>query len=186
MAIVGKNGVGKSTILKLIVGELVPVSGCIIKSPVLRIGYYNQHFEESMPFDLNGVQYLMALNNDIDLTQAHKYLSLFGLEPVHHNIIIGTLSGGQKARVKFASFGVIKPHLLILDEPSNHLDIVAIESLVCALNNFEGAILLVTHNFDIITKLNSELWVVENGHMEKYIQDYDDYVQEICDECLND
>ncbi|XWV26091.1 ATP binding cassette sub family F [Tupanvirus soda lake] len=186
MAIVGKNGVGKSTFLKLIVGDLQPTSGEINRSSVLKIGYYNQHFEESMPFDLDGVQYLMSLNSEIDLTLAHKYLSLFGLEPNYHSIKIGLLSGGQKARVKFASFGVTKPHLLVLDEPSNHLDIVAIESLINALNNFNGAIVLVTHNFDIITRLNSELWVVENGKIGKYKYNYDDYVQTVYRECMTE
>ncbi|XWV24844.1 ATP binding cassette sub family F [Tupanvirus deep ocean] len=186
MAIVGKNGVGKSTFLKLIVGDLQPSCGEISKSPILKIGYYNQHFEESMPFDFDGVQYLMSLNNEIDLTLAHKYLSLFGLEPSYHSIKIGLLSGGQKARVKFASFGVTKPHLLVLDEPSNHLDIVAIESLINALNNFEGAIILVTHNFDIITRLNSELWVVENGKIDKYKYDYEEYIQKVYKECMTD
>ncbi len=186
IAIVGKNGVGKTTILKLLIGELLPISGSVNKSPIVRIGYYNQHFEDSMPFEINGVQYLSELNKEIDITTAHKYLSLFGLEPQYHSTKIGALSGGQKARVKFASFGVTKPHLLILDEPSNHLDIAAIESLVNALNNFEGAIVLVSHNFDIVTSIRSELWVVENAKMFKYQGTYDDYVQKIYDECLPD
>ena len=79
-----------------------------------------------------------------------------------------------------------EPHLLVLDEPTNHLDIVAIESLINALNNFKGAIVLVTHNFDIITKINAELWVVDNGKIEKYSNEYDDYVQDIYDECLDE
>lgn len=179
IAIVGKNGVGKSTLLKIIIGEIPPVRGQIDRSPVLRIGYYNQHFEESMPFDMDGVQYLMDLNKDIDLTLAHKYLSLFGLEPVQHTVKIGMLSGGQKARVKFASFGVTKPHLLVLDEPTNHLDIVAIESLINALNNFTGAVVLVTHNFDVITRLNSELWVIEDNKFYRFEQDYDEYIGKV-------
>jgi ATP-binding cassette subfamily F protein 1 len=183
IAIVGKNGVGKSTLLKLLVGELIPTSGEIIKSSVLKIGYYNQHFEESMPFEINGVKYLMDLNGEVNETLAHKYLSLFGLEPEHHKTILGDLSGGQKARVKFASFGVTRPHLLILDEPSNHLDIVAVESLINALNNFEGAIILVTHNFDIITSLNSELWVVGDNELHKYLSSYDEYIQRVYEEC---
>lgn len=182
MAIVGKNGVGKSTLLKLIVGDLVPTSGIIIRSNVLRIGYYNQHFESSLPMDLTGIEYLMQLNNEINLTLAHKYLSLFGLEPINHNVKISILSGGQKARVKFASFGVSKPHLLILDEPSNHLDIDTITSLIYALSNFKGAIILVSHNFDIITNIKSELWTIADGKLDKYNGDYCDYVDQIQEE----
>lgn len=185
IAIVGKNGIGKSTLLKLIVGELTPISGNIIKSSILKIGYYNQHFEDSLPFDDNGVEYLMSINNDIDKTLAHKYLSLFGLEPIYHAIKINLLSGGQKARVKFASFGIIKPHLLILDEPTNHLDIVAIESLINALNTYIGAIILITHNYEVITRLNTELWIIDNGKLEKYTRDYNTYIEEINQEYEN-
>lgn len=184
IAIVGPNGAGKSTFLKLLVKDLIPSTGQIITCPVLRIGYYSQHFIEQMPFDLNGVEYLASLNKDIDLTMTHKYLHLFGLESDMHKIKIGQLSGGQKARVKLASFGVTKPHLLILDEPTNHLDIVAIESLVNALNNFSGAIILVTHNYDVITRLNCELLVVNNGLMKKYNNTYQKYVNEIYNDCM--
>ena len=189
MAIVGKNGVGKSTLLKMITGDIMPDQGQIIRSPILKIGYYNQHFEQSLPMDLKAVDYLISLNTSIDKTLAHKYLSMFGLEPIHHSTKISELSGGQKARVKFASFGVIKPHLLLLDEPTNHLDIVTIDSLILALNNFEGAIILVTHNFDMITSLNADLWVIHrdilplNIKLFKYPKDYGHYIQEIYNEC---
>ena len=179
IAIVGKNGIGKSTLLKLINGDIVPSSGEVYKASNLRIGYYNQHFEESMPYTIDGIKYLNDLNSEIDITTARKYLSMFGLEPQYHKTNLGLLSGGQKARVKFSSFGVSKPHLLMLDEPTNHLDIVAIESLINALNNFNGAILLVTHNFDLITRLNAELWVVDNGSLYKYQGDYKQYIEEL-------
>lgn len=179
IAIVGKNGVGKSTLLKLINAEIKPISGGIIMSPNIRIGYYNQHFEESLPFDVSAVQYLMELNNEIDITTAHKFLSMFGLEPPYHKINIRQLSGGQKARVKLSSFGVIKPHLLMLDEPTNHLDIVAIASLINALNDFVGAIIVITHNFDVITSMNAELWLIENGDFYKYTDGYETYISSI-------
>ena len=182
MSIVGKNGVGKSTLLKLITGDLIPNDGNIIKSPTLRIGYYNQHFEESLPADLYPVDYLMSLNPLIDNKTAHKYLSMFGLEPVNHSTIIAKLSGGQKARVKFASFGIIRPHLLLLDEPTNHLDIITLGSLISALNNFDGAVVLVTHNIDMITSLNSDIWIIDNHKLFKYQKGYDDYVQDIYNE----
>ena len=178
IAIVGKNGIGKSTLLKLVTNEIEPLGGSIVRNSALKIGYYNQHFEDSMPMNSTGVEFIQGLNTDIDLTTSHKYLSMFGLEPIHHKTLIGSLSGGQKARVKLASFGVIKPHLLVLDEPSNHLDIVAIESLIGALNSYAGAILIVTHNFDLITKLNCELWVVDEDGLNPYQGSYDEY---ICD-----
>ena len=179
IAIVGKNGVGKSTLLKLINGDLTPSCGDIYRAGTLRIGYYHQHFEESMPYEIDGVKYLMDLNKEIDVTTARKYLSMFGLEPMYHKTNIGLLSGGQKARVKLSSFGISQPHILMLDEPTNHLDIVAIESLINALNNFNGAIIIVTHNFDMITRINAELWVADDNMLHKYQGDYNEYIQEI-------
>ena len=179
IAIVGANGVGKSTCLKMMVGDLLPTLGKVITLPNLKIGHYNQHFEESLPFEMSGIEYLHHLNKEVDLTLAHQYLSKFGLESMYHKIKIGLLSGGQKARVKFASFGILKPHVLVLDEPSNHLDLVTIESLVDSLTTFEGAIVMVTHNFDMITKLNATLWVAEHGSLKEYEGDYDDYIEEI-------
>jgi ATPase subunit of ABC transporter with duplicated ATPase domains len=182
IAIVGENGVGKSTLLKLILKELTPNKGEVIVNSDLKIGYYNQHFEESLPSDMSSVEYLMSLNDDIDITLSHKLLSMFGLEPKHHKVNIGLLSGGQKARVKFASFGIIKPHVLILDEPSNHLDIVTMEAFIEALNSYKGGIVVVSHNYDLVTKINCELLVVEDHDVTFYDGDYDDYVDEIIGE----
>lgn len=182
MIITGDNGTGKSTLLRLIGGDLPPTTGVITTYRDLRIGFYHQHFETSLPFNLNPVQYLMMLNENIELTLAHKYLSMFGLEPINHKTLIGNLSGGQKARVKFASFGVTRPHILLLDEPTNHLDIVAIQSLITALNNFEGAIVLITHNLDIITTLDCEIWTVANNHLNKQSPDYIDYIESLYDQ----
>lgn len=182
IAIVGKNGVGKSTLIKLITGELVPTTGDILKHQNLKIGYYNQHFEDSLPNDVSAVQYLMQINTDIDQTTSHKYLAMFGLEGIHHNTLIGSLSGGQKARVKFASFGVMRPHILLLDEPTNHLDITTIESLIKALSKFPGALVLVTHNFDLITKIECELWSMTDKKFSQYVGDYDQYINDVIDE----
>lgn len=180
MALVGKNGIGKSTLLKMIIGEIIPTRGQIIRSHGLKIGYYNQHFEESLPTDINPVNYLMSINNSISEQTAHKYISLFGLEPVHHSTPISNLSGGQKARVKLASFGVIQPHILLLDEPTNHLDLETTESLIQALQNFDGAIILVTHNYDMVVKLNSDLYIMDSpSNIYKYCGDYDKYIQEL-------
>lgn len=182
IAIVGRNGVGKSTLVKLIADKIKQTCGYIYKSSQLKIGYYDQHFEQSLPFDINGIQYLMSLNQDLDLTNSHKYLSLFGLDAINHNTLIGQLSGGQKARVKLASFGIIKPQLLLLDEPTNHLDIVAINSLIHALKHFEGGLILITHNFDLIQELDCQLWVVDNGEIFQYNGTHQDYIQEVYNE----
>ena len=186
--IIGNNGAGKSTLLKLLMGNFKSSNnfstGHIHYNNNCNIGYYNQHFEESLPLDIKAFAYIMSLNPDIDITLAHKYLSMFGLDPINHNKLLGELSGGQKARVKFASFGVIKPHLLLLDEPTNHLDIVTIESLITAINNFQGAVVIVTHNLDIIFKIlesdkSTYLYTIENKKLLKLPNDYIDTLNEI-------
>lgn len=183
IAVVGKNGIGKSTLIKLISGDLIPNAGEIIKSSNLLIGYYDQHFENSLPMNYDPVTYLMKLNSTIDNESAHKYLSMFGLEPIHHAVKIKELSGGQKARIKFASFGVIRPHLLLLDEPTNHLDMTTIESLINALKIYDGSIVLITHNFDMVTSLDCDLWTMDDTGLNKYLGDYDSYIQKIYNEC---
>ncbi len=184
IAIVGNNGVGKSTLFKLLVSDIIPTNGTIIRDDRLKIGYYGQHFQDTLPLDRNPLQYLMDLNSELSPQDAHKYLGMFGLESCHHSTIIELLSGGQKARVKLASFGVIRPHVLLLDEPSNHLDIITVESLITALNNFEGTVILITHNFDFLVRLNCELWVIDNKKLFPYNGSYDNYAQEIYNKCL--
>jgi len=184
IAIVGDNGVGKTTLLKLIDNQLKPTNdNCIIdRHPNLKIGYYSQHFEEHLPLDLTGIEYLKTLDSNINLTQAHRTLSLFGLEPKDHKTPIKQLSGGQKARVMLSSFEVSKPHLLLLDEPSNHLDCVALGSLVEALNNYDGAVILVSHNFDLIMESQCTIYVLSKNKLEKFRGSYEDYCQDIVEE----
>ena len=148
----------------------------------MKIGYYSQHFEEHLPLHLNGIDYLKTLDSNIDLTQAHRILSLFGLESKNHKTLMKQLSGGQKARVMLSSFEVSKPHLLLLDEPSNHLDCVALESLVDALNNYKGAMILVSHNFDLIMESHCTIYVLSQNKLEKFQGNYDDYCQSIVEE----
>lgn len=182
IAIVGDNGVGKTTLLKLIDGQLKPMNdNCIVDIyPNLKIGYYSQHFEEHLPLDLNGIEYLKTLDGNINLTQAHRTLSLFGLESKDHKTPMKQLSGGQKARIMLSSFEVSKPHLLLLDEPSNHLDCVALDSLIEALNNYQGAIILVSHNFDLIVESHCMIYVLNRNKLERFQGSYEDYCQNIC------
>ena len=186
VAIVGKNGIGKSTLLKLMNGSIIPIAGSILRFCGLKIGYYDQHFESSLNSDMTAVNYIRSLNENIDVTLAHKYLSKFCLESMYHKTMIGNLSGGQKARIKLASFAVTRPHLIILDEPSNHLDIETMDSLINAINNFEGAVIIVTHNFDLITKIDCELWNITENGIEQYNGDYTDYIDSVMQQIQTD
>lgn len=176
ICICGTNGSGKTTLIKLLTGELEPTSGNIVKNNNLVIGIYHQHFVESLgsDFDINisPVKYLMQ-KYDIIEQEARGLLSKYGLSGINHNTPISLLSGGQKARIVFADIGYNKPHMLILDEASNNLDISSIRSLGYAINDFKGPVIMITHDIRLIKETNMILWVIENGSIiETTINEY--------------
>lgn len=159
-AIVGANGSGKSTLLKLIVKELTPTEGEVTHGRRLTLGYYDQHFSElkACSGKDSAVEFLVA-THACKTEEARKFLGKFGLDSARHVMPVRDLSGGQKARVVFASLALKKPHLLVLDEPTNHLDIESCDALVEGLRAYEGGVLAVTHDEDLIKALSSD----ENG-----------------------
>ena len=151
VAIVGPNGAGKSTLLSLLTGRLAPSSGEVNLHRNLRIGVYNQHFEDLLPLSESSLCYLRR-EYGVTEEEARKYLGMFGLDGSRHLIKIGDLSGGQKARVVFASLALKKPHILILDEPTNNLDLESVEALIEALSKFKGGVVVVTQNHHNTTR----------------------------------
>ena len=164
IAIVGPNGAGKSTLLRLITGRLDPTSGYVTFNKNLRIGIYDQHFEDLLPLRDTPIAFLMR-EYDIPEMEARKYLGMFGLDGARHLIKIGDLSGGQKARVVFASLSLKKPHLLILDEPTNNLDLESVDALISALMLYKGGVIVVSHDTRLITALGCQIWVCEGAHL---------------------
>ena len=165
--LVGVNGSGKSTFMKLIIEEIKPTSGSIWFQNNLRIGYYNQHFEEQLPLDITPIDFLKnMIHSDLVESDREKtvrsYLGKVKLEGSAHNKLIKELSGGQKARVAFVNLIFHKPQLLLLDEPTNHLDIETVEGLIEGLKNYEGGIILITHEPELINALDSELWIMDS------------------------
>lgn len=169
VAIVGANGSGKSTLLKLMTRQLEPSSGHVSHHSALRIGVYNQHFEDLLSFNMTPIQFLVhtANSHNFQLTEldARKYLGMFGLDGARHLIKIGELSGGQKARVVFASISIMRAHILILDEPTNFLDMESVEALLCALKEFQGGVVMVSHDARLIKNCECELWECTGGVM---------------------
>mmetsp|Transcript_7212 Transcript_7212/g.7306 ORF Transcript_7212/g.7306 Transcript_7212/m.7306 type:complete len:844 (+) Transcript_7212:246-2777(+) len=163
IAIVGSNGSGKSTLLRLLTGRLEPTSGIITLNQQLKIGIYDQHFEDLLPNNMTPIQYLTKEYENITVLEARKYLGMFGLDGARHLINISELSGGQKSRVLFASIALKSPHILVLDEPTNHLDLESIDALIRGLKLFKGGVIIVSHNTRLITALECEIWVCENG-----------------------
>lgn len=178
MTIVGNNGSGKTTIMNLMIGLLQPKSGSIIHNQFLRIGYYNQHFVDTLPEDLTPIQYLMnvnSINGKLTEQDVRKYLGTIGLEGATHKMNIKNLSGGQKARVVLCSIQIMEPHMLFLDEPTNHLDIETINALIDGINNFTGGVVMISHDMNLITETNSDLWVCRNKSLKRFDGDYEEY-----------
>ena len=176
ITIVGANGVGKSTLFKMIYNELLPASGTIQRNHKLRVGYYHQHTCDVLPDNITPISYLMSYSDD-DLTteQARAYLGKIGVPSKAHCHEIKTLSGGQKARVALIGTIIKNPHVLLLDEPTNHLDSETINVLESALNSFKGSIIMITHNLSFIENLNTCIYQLINGKLEK--TSYDEYYE---------
>lgn len=188
IAILGKNGVGKTTLFKILCGLLHPQDGEVVKNTNLRIGYYSQHFANTLPEDRNVTAYLVDLYNvtkdlhelPINTEQyVRGILGKIGLDGSHHKKLIGELSGGQKARVAFSTLFITRPHILFLDEPSNHLDIETIDGLIRGLKEYDGRLVLITHNVYLIQQLNCSLYIIRDQKIEKYEGTIKDYTMEI-------
>lgn len=179
IALLGANGNGKSTLMKLIADKLTPMSGEVNRSPKLRIGYFSQHQTEELDVESTPYQEMMTLmrksNPDITEPKVRAKLGAFGFSHELANNTIKSLSGGEKARLLFAFMSFDAPHLLLLDEPTNHLDIDAREALVQALNNYEGAIVIVSHDPNMVERVADRLWVVRDGRCEHFDGDLEDY-----------
>ncbi|XP_063424867.1 ATP-binding cassette sub-family F member 1-like isoform X1 [Mytilus trossulus] len=178
VAIVGPNGVGKSTFLKLLTGDIEPTTGEMRKNHRLRIGKYNQHSADQLNLDESAVEYLQRLFN-IPYQDARKMLGRFGLASHAHTIKIRDLSGGQKSRVALADLRSRQPDVLILDEPTNNLDIESNDALADAINAFEGGVVIVSHDERLIRETDCQLWVVEDQTLNEIEGDFDEYRREL-------
>ncbi|XP_044839795.1 ATP-binding cassette sub-family F member 1 isoform X2 [Mauremys mutica] len=178
ICIVGPNGVGKSTLLLLLTGKLTPTRGEMRKNHRLKIGFFNQQYADQLNMQETATEYLQR-NFNLPYQDARKCLGRFGLESHAHTIQICKLSGGQKARVVFAELACREPDVLILDEPTNNLDIESIDALADAINEYKGAVIIVSHDARLITETNCQLWVVEEQSVEQIDGDFDDYKREV-------
>ncbi|MCJ8749630.1 hypothetical protein PDJAM_G00178380 [Pangasius djambal] len=178
ICIVGPNGVGKSTLLLLLTGKLTPTKGEMRMNHRLKVGFFNQQYADQLNMEESPTEYLQR-NFNLPYQDSRKCLGRFGLESHAHTIQISKLSGGQKARVVFAELSCRQPDVLILDEPTNNLDIESIDALSEAINEYKGAVIIVSHDARLITETQCQLWVVEDRSINQIDGDFEDYKREV-------
>jgi ATP-binding cassette, subfamily F, member 3 len=175
IALLGKNGNGKSTLAKLLAGRLEPMAGNLTRAKKLVPGYFAQHQLEELNADITPIDTLSRLRPKLTLQQVRNQLGGFGFSAEKALTKVAHLSGGERARLMLALTTLDSPNLLILDEPTNHLDIDARSELLAALNEFDGAVVLVSHDRRLIEATADRLFLVADGRVTLFDGDLDDY-----------
>ena len=171
IALVGPNGAGKSTLLKLMLQELLPTEGDVRVNAHLRIGRYNQHSEDVLDLNMNPLDFMDSMYPDgivttggkkkMDITDWRGQLGQYGISGKRQTLPMLTMSPGFRARVVFCLMSLRNPHMLLLDEPTNPLDMDMIDSLAMAMQNFEGGVVLVSHDFRLLEQVADTIWVCD-------------------------
>lgn len=175
IAILGANGQGKSTLLKLIMGQLRPIAGDVYINSGLRIAYFTQHAGDRFDLKQSALENLLNIFEDAEDQEMRSFLGRFQIQGNDALKPMMLLSGGQKSRVAFAVLAYQKPHVLVIDEGSNHLSMSAVDALVEAVKDFQGGLLVVSHDQYFVSNTCSELWVVKDGQCTRFRGDFDEY-----------
>ena len=175
IALLGSNGNGKSTLAKLLSGRMAAMSGDMTRARKVAVGYFAQHQLDELDAERTALQTLWAHRPRLDETRARAQLGGFGFSGEKAETPIAQLSGGERARLLLAIATLDKPNLLILDEPTNHLDIDAREELLAALNEYEGAVVIISHDRRLIEACADRLLLVAEGRVTPFDGDLEDY-----------
>lgn len=175
IALLGRNGEGKSTLSKLLSGRLELMKGQMVTSSKLRVGFFAQHQVDELFIDETPIDHIRRLRPSETPARLRARLGGFGIGAEQAETLVGKLSGGQKARLSLMLATLDAPHLLILDEPTNHLDIESREALVEALTAYTGAVILVSHDMHLLGLVADRLWLVKDGAVKPYDGDLEDY-----------
>jgi ATP-binding cassette subfamily F protein 3 len=175
IALLGSNGNGKSTFAKLLSGRLAPMKGRVVHSPKLKTAYFAQHQLDELNPAESPLQHVAALIPDAPQAKRRARVAQLGFPGARAETPVSKLSGGEKARLLMGLAAFDGAHLLILDEPTNHLDIDSRQALVEAINDFTGAVVLISHDRFLIEACADRLWLVSGGTVKPYDGDMDDY-----------
>ncbi|WP_279049540.1 ABC transporter ATP-binding protein [Cedecea davisae] len=181
IGLLGRNGAGKSTLIKLLAGELEPLQGEIGLAKGIKLGYFAQHQLEYLRADESPLQHLARLAPRELEQQLRDYLGGFGFQGDKVTEVTARFSGGEKARLVLALVVWQRPNLLLLDEPTNHLDLDMRQALTEALIDFEGALVVVSHDRHLLRSTTDDLYLVHDGKVEAFDGDLEDYQQWLSD-----
>jgi len=182
IALLGQNGNGKSTFAKLLAGRLAPLVGHVYGANRVTVGYFAQHQLDDLNPQSTPYDYMVKLMPEATEAQKRTKLGTFGFSADKADTKCSHLSGGEKARLLLALTAFHAPHLLILDEPTNHLDIDSREALIHALAEYEGAVILISHDRHLVEATADRLWIVKGGTVSVYDGDMESYRAELLSE----
>jgi ATP-binding cassette, subfamily F, member 3 len=177
IGLLGVNGAGKSTFAKMVAGALPLHAGQMKREQRLRVGWFHQHQIEALDPQDTALEILRRERPDDSESARRSRLAQFGLSFDKQETTIANLSGGERARLLLNLVAMAAPHLLILDEPTNHLDIDSRRALLDALNDYEGAVILITHDRSLIELVADRLWLTADGRIKPFAGDMDDYAR---------
>merc|ERR1712087_648714 len=178
IVLVGENGNGKTTLVKLLLGQLQPTKGSVNINRGARIALVNQHHADQLDLSMTPLQFMLNKfpgDGSYDHEQTlRSHLSQCGCGAEQQMVTAACLSGGQRSRIAMAAVSFARPHVLVMDEPTNNLDLGSVEALTESVANFDGGVVLVSHDQYFVSKVAKEVWIVANGAVKK-AQSFDAY-----------
>ncbi len=175
--LLGRNGEGKSTLVKCLAGELAPIGGELIRAKDLRVGYFAQHQLELLNPSQSALEHGFAVTPDLTEQKMRDFMGGFGFSGDHALIPVNTFSGGERARLVLAVIALQRPNLLLLDEPTNHLDLEMRHALSMVLQEYRGAVVLVSHDRSLLRLVCNDFLLIHGGRVTPFDGDLDDYTR---------
>lgn len=181
--LIGENGSGKSTFFNLCVKKIKPCEGEIVYDSRIRIGYFNQNSIMELQENSSAIEYLQSIDNSLNQQDCRSILAKIGFKKMYENdnfdvgnLLISNMSGGQKVKLVLCGIKIKNPHIILFDEPTNHLDIYSINEFIESINNFNGGIVIITHDAYVIENINNyQLLIMKNKSISKLNMNFENY-----------